>query len=244
MRPDLRLQQRILDRFELVSCIGEPDEGTACVMSLVARLAGEGRTDRPGCASPLIRHFAIPVNDGMPREARQRLKPFAPRIVGTNDGLDRARAEVLRRALVEVILPRASGCCQASSPPEPAWRAGLFGRLRVRLLRGNLLRRIGRLLEKAEGGRGRGQEAELASGAGHLLASCARDAWDAREAEWYWNQAIGFLDELCEVGAQARQDAARRSGSGPGAAAGGGPLSAPLGAGASRGRPLLQPCGG
>ena len=208
MRPDLRLQQRILDRFELVSCIGEPDEGTACVMSLVARLAGEGHTDRPRCASPLVRHFAIPVNDGMPRGARQRLKPFAPRIVGTNDGLDRARAEVLRRALVEVILPRASGCCQASSPPEPAWRAGLFGRLRVRLLRGNLLRRIGRLLEKAEGGRGRGQEAELASGAGHLLASCARDAWDAREAEWYWGQAIGLLDRLCEVGARERRGAA------------------------------------
>ena len=216
MDPDPQLQrQRVLDRFELVSGIGEPGEGTACVMSLVAHLAGESRTDRPGCASPLVRHFVIPVNDGMPREARKRLKPFAPRIVGTNDGLDRARAEVLRRALVEAILPRASGCCQASSPAEPAWRAGLFGRLRVRLLRGNLLRRIGRLLEKAEGGRGRGQEAELASGAGHLLASCARDAWDAREAEWYWNQAIGLLDRLCEVGAQARQDAAGVPAAGP-----------------------------
>ena len=216
MRPDLRLQQRILDRFELVSGIGEPDEGTACVMSLVAHLAGEGRTDRPGCASPLVRDFVIPVNDSMPREARQRLKPFAPRIVGTNDGLDRARAEVLRRALVEVILPRASGCCQASSPAEPAWRAGLFGRLRIRLLRGNLLRRVGRLLKEAErGGSGPGQTAELASAAGHLLAFCARDAWDAREAEWYWNQAIGLLDQLCEVGAQARQDAAGVPAAGP-----------------------------
>jgi len=173
------------------------------------------------------------------------LKPFAPRIVGTNDGLDRARAEVLRRALVEVILPRASGCCQASSPAEPAWRAGPFRRLRIRLLRANLLRHVGRLLKEAErGGSGLSQRAELASAAGHLLASCARDAWDAREAEWYWNQAIALLDQLCEVGAQARQDAARRSDSGPGAAAGGGPLSALLGAGASRGRPLLQPCGG
>ena len=216
MGPDLRLQPRILDRFELVSGIGEPDEGTACVMSLVAHLAGEGRTDRPGCASPLVRHFVIPVNDGMPRETRKRLKPFAPRIVGTNDGLDRARAEVLRRALVEVILPKASGCCQASSPAEPAWRAGLFGRLRIRLLRGNLLRHLGRLLKEAErGGSGPGQTAELASAAGHLLASCARDAWDAREAEWYWNQAIGLLDRLCEVGAQARQDAAGVPAAGP-----------------------------
>jgi hypothetical protein len=86
MGPDLRLQQRVLDRFELVSGIGDPDQGTACVMSLVAYLAGEGRTDRPACASPLVRHFAIPVNDGMPREMRQRLKPFVPRLIGRTTG--------------------------------------------------------------------------------------------------------------------------------------------------------------
>ncbi len=66
MGPDLRLQQRVLDRFELVGGNGEPDKGTARVMSLVAHLAGEGHTDRPRCASPLIRHFAIPVNDTCP----------------------------------------------------------------------------------------------------------------------------------------------------------------------------------
>ena len=209
MGPDLHEQQRILDRFELVSGMGEPGEGTACVMSLVAHLAGEGHTDRPRCASPVIREFAIPVNDHMPREARQRLKPFAPRLVGTNDGLDRGRAEVLRRVLVETILPRASGECEAAPPSGPARRrAGPFRRLRIRLLRGSLLCRIVRLLDEAEGGRGRGQEAELASAAGHLLAMCARDAWDAREAEWYWNQAIALLDRLCEVGVQERQRSA------------------------------------
>ena len=210
MGPDLRLQQqRVLDRFELVSGIGEPDEGTACVMSLVAHLAGEGRTDRPACASPLIRALVIPVNDHMPREARQRLKPFAPRLVGTNDGLDRARVEVLRRVLAEVVLPRASGERQASPPAGgPARRAGPVRRLRIRLLRGALLRRIGRLLEEAGAGRGRGQEAELASAAGDLLALCGRDAWDEREAEWYWGQAIALLDRMCEVGARERRGAA------------------------------------
>jgi hypothetical protein len=209
MDPDPRLQQqRVLDRFELVSGIGEPGEGTACVMSLVAHLAGEGHTDRPRCASPVIREFAIPLNDRMPREARQRLKPFVPRLVGTNDGLDRARAEVLRQVLAEVLVPRASGECQAASPGEPARPAGPFRRLRIRLLRGSLLCRIGRLLDDAERGRGRGQEAELASAAGHLLAMCAREAWDAREAEWYWGQAIGLLDRLCEVGARERRGVA------------------------------------
>ena len=208
MGPDLRLQ-RVLDRFELVSGIGEPREGTACVMSLVAQLAGEGHTDRPACASPLVRAFVIPVNDHMPREARQRLKPFAPRLVGTNDGLDRARAEVLRRALAETILPRASGECQPSSFRGSAWwRAGFLRCLRIRLLRGALLRRIDGLLEEAEGGRGRGQEVELAGAAGDLLALCGRDAWDEREAEWCWDQAIGLLDRLCEVDAQGRPGAA------------------------------------
>ena len=215
MGPDLALQ-RVLDRVELVSNIGEPDKGTACVMSLVAYLAGDGRTDRPGCASALVRHFVIPVNDGMPREMRQRLKPFVPRLIGTRDGLDRARAEVLRRALVEVILPRASGDRQAHSPDGPARRAGPFRRLWIGLLRGNLLRHVGRLLGEAVGSDGGpGREAELASAAGHLLALCARDAPDAREAEWYWNQAIGLLDQLCEVGAQARQDAAGVPAAGP-----------------------------
>jgi hypothetical protein len=218
MGPDPRLQ-RVLDRIELVSGIGEPGEGTACVMSLVAHLAGEGRTDRPSCASPLVRDFVVPVNDRMPREARQRLKPFAPRLIGTNDGLDRARAEVLRRAMAEVVLPQASGERPAAAPGGPASRlSGALRRLRIRLLRAALLRHIGRLLDEAEAGRGRGQEAELASATGHLIGLCARDAWDAREAEWYWNQAIGLLDRLCDVGAQERRGAVTA-----GVPAGGGP---------------------
>jgi hypothetical protein len=57
-------------------------------MSFVACLAGEKESDAPRCASPVIRAFAILINEQMPREVRQRLKPFAPRIVGTKDGLD------------------------------------------------------------------------------------------------------------------------------------------------------------
>src|SRR3954464_15922454 len=98
--------QRAFDRVELVSgSIGNRGEGRMCLMSLVAFLAGEHHSDSPGCASPLIQTFAVLVNDHMPRAARQRLKPFAPRIIGTDDGLDGARAEVLRRALAEGILP-------------------------------------------------------------------------------------------------------------------------------------------
>ena len=110
--------QRAFDRVELVSgSIGDPDEGRMCLMSLVAFLAGEPHSDAPGCASPLIQTFAVLVNDHMPHAARQRLKPFAPRIIGTNDGFDPVRAEILRHALAEGILAKASGQCLTEPAP-------------------------------------------------------------------------------------------------------------------------------
>src|SRR3954447_9635227 len=104
---DLNLRlQRAFDRVELVSgTIGNPGNGRMCLMSLVAFLAGEDHSDAPGCASPLIQAFAVRINDSMPYEMRQRLKPFAPRIIGTNDGLDRKRAQVLRRMFAVEPLP-------------------------------------------------------------------------------------------------------------------------------------------
>src|ERR671916_569815 len=102
--------QRALDRVELVGgSIGDPGDGRMCLMSLVAFLAGEDHSDSPGCASPLVQAFAVAINDLMPRAARQRLKPFAPRIIGTDDGFDRVRAAILRQALAEEIPPEASG---------------------------------------------------------------------------------------------------------------------------------------
>ena len=123
---DVRLQ-RAFDRVELVSgSIGNPGEGRMCLMSLVAFLAGEAHSDAPRCASPLIQTFAVLVNDHMPREARQRLKPFAPRIIGTNDGFDQVRTEILRHALTEGILAKALGQCLTG----PAPTQGRLSRLR------------------------------------------------------------------------------------------------------------------
>src|SRR5215213_12012967 len=125
---DPRLQ-RALDRVELVGgSIGDPGQGRMCLMSLVAFLAGEGHSDSPGCASPVVQAFAVAVNDHMPRAARQRLKPFAPRIIGTNDGLDGARAAVLQHALAEGVLAGAPGrdLARAAAPPN----GGVFATLR------------------------------------------------------------------------------------------------------------------
>ena len=192
---DVRLQ-RAFDRVELVSgSIGNPGEGRMCLMSLVAFLAGEAHSDTPRCASPLIQTFAVLVNDHMPREARQRLKPFAPRIIGTNDGFDRVRTEILRHALAEGILARAPDECLTESA-APA--RGRFSRLR----------RLWRWLRKDEQGRllalSRADGVNLAREAARLIARSARRAADAREQERHWDAAIGLLDGLCDVGVPRR----------------------------------------
>jgi len=95
MEVDRRLEE-LCERITLIDGVGSRRRGELCVMSFVALLGGERHTDHPASASPLIRNLAIPVNDAMPQDLRQRLKPFAARIVGTNDGRDPARAELLR----------------------------------------------------------------------------------------------------------------------------------------------------
>ncbi len=193
---DPRLQ-RAFDRVELVGgSIGDPGQGRMCLMSLVAFLAGEPHSDSPGCASPLIQTFAVLVNDHMPRAARQRLKPFAPRIIGTDDGLDGARAAVLLHALAEGGLAGAPGQDLArAAAPAHGWSAKL--------------RRLWRWLRKDERQRllhfalSRGDGVELAREAARLVARSARRAVDARERERHWDAAIGLLDRLCDAGAPA-----------------------------------------
>jgi hypothetical protein len=205
MEHDPRLQ-RAFDRIELVGgTIGNPDQGRLCVMSLVAFLAGEEHSDAPRCASPVIQTFAVLVNDRMPQEARQRLKPFAPRIIGTDDGRDGARADLLRSALAREVLPRAVG--QGLVHPAA-------------LPRGRFLdaRRLWRWLRTDE--RQRLVDCALSPGgdavatAGHaarLIARLASHAPDARAREWYWDAAIGILDRLCGVGAPTRRAAGVRA---------------------------------
>ena len=58
-------------------------EAGACVMELVAYVAGEPWSDHPQCASKVIAAFLRGWNDGMDDEDRQMLRPFIPRLVNT-----------------------------------------------------------------------------------------------------------------------------------------------------------------
>jgi hypothetical protein len=200
MHLDLRLE-RALERVELVTGVGTRDAGRMCVMSLVACLAGEEHGDSPSCASPLIRAFAIPLNDNMPHAVRQRLKPFAPRILGTQDGQDPARAELLRMALAEEILPRLGG--RNPQPPRrfagPLWR--LWSLLGMRRLEREAEWMMDRAVALADGA-DMARAVAAAGAVGRLLARAARDATDPREADRLWDMAIGLLDRMCDIGAQ------------------------------------------
>jgi hypothetical protein len=71
-------------------------EQGVCVMELVTWLAGQPHSDQPPCVSPVLRSFALRWNDDLDDATRQRLIPFAPRMVGTvGDGHDERRAWLL-----------------------------------------------------------------------------------------------------------------------------------------------------
>ncbi|MFC6233683.1 hypothetical protein ACFPZL_01105 [Leucobacter soli] len=77
-----------------------------CAMEVVAWLAGEGHTDAPECASPVLRRFTIRCNDNWDDNQRQKLAPYLPRMVGTaNDGHDPARSFLALDWLIRVYTP-------------------------------------------------------------------------------------------------------------------------------------------
>lgn len=192
--------QRLYDRVELITGVGDARLGKVCIMSFVSLLAGEAFGDRPKTASQVIRKFAIPVNDRMDTRERQRLKPFAPRIVGTNDGRDDTRAALLYRAVVEEVLPAAGlGPTGPADTPAVARRIGERAALNLWHIH----------TAWAEG-----RHDVLAKECGHLLASLSEREKDPRAQAWFWNKAIELLDRLCDVGPQARGGAqSRRAGS-------------------------------
>ena len=69
------------------------DDGSLCVMELAAYIAGEPWSDHPACVSPVLAAFLRSWNDALDEATRQRLKPYAARVIGTaGDGKDESRA--------------------------------------------------------------------------------------------------------------------------------------------------------
>ena len=84
-----------------------PSDGVS-LMEAVSALAGEAWSNSPSCTSPVIAAYARSLNDWLPNDARQRLKAYVPRLVGTAEpDLELRRAFACADAAVRVFAPLA-----------------------------------------------------------------------------------------------------------------------------------------
>jgi hypothetical protein len=210
-RPDFEAQ-RLYDGVALVARVGDRSQSQLCVMSLVALMAGERHSDRPDCACPVITAYAIKLNDALDDTVRQRLKPFAPRIIGTRDGYGAERARFLVGRIMRDIAPRLidAGCADpatlaaslrlaADEPPRTAAHR-LTATLRAAARSGAMPRGRSGDLRYLLRAYGRESHELVATATAVLLANCARLADDPADTAWFWAYATGLLDRACEVG--------------------------------------------
>jgi len=96
----------LLDRGILARGGHSAYSGHRCANEWVAYIAGEPHTAAPACVSPVLRRYTMTLNDRWDDAQRQTLAPYLPRMLGTGgDGLDAAREEIARQALVTDLLP-------------------------------------------------------------------------------------------------------------------------------------------
>lgn len=76
------------------------------LMEAVSILAGEPWSNSPTCTSPVIAAYARSLNDWLPDDARQRLKAYIPRLIGTAEpDLELRRAFACADAAVRIFAP-------------------------------------------------------------------------------------------------------------------------------------------
>jgi hypothetical protein len=106
----ITINPKVLAEFEAASLAkgahGPQFKGEACALEWVSRLADEGFTDAPECASPVLARYIIRLNDRWDDEKRQTLKPYLIRTIGTaGDGKDRTRERIALRYVIDLIVP-------------------------------------------------------------------------------------------------------------------------------------------
>ena len=75
----------------------------ACFMELASYLAGEPWSDHPVCTHPLLAALARDVNDSVSDDARRRLAPHIPAVIGLNTEDPRAYAWIAREAALTAV---------------------------------------------------------------------------------------------------------------------------------------------
>lgn len=97
-----------LDTLVLRSGAHTSSSDGVSLMEAVSALAGEPWSNSPSCTSPVIAAYARSLNDWLPDDARQRLKAYIPRLVGTAEpDLELRRAFACADAAVRIFAPLA-----------------------------------------------------------------------------------------------------------------------------------------
>jgi len=109
---------RELDLESLELYAGDHEENNnqrMCVMEAVAYVAGEPWSAAPECACPVLSAFLRNWNDALDDVTRQRLRPYIPRIIGTNDGHELRRSwmalDWLTRKCAPAFMELTEGLC-------------------------------------------------------------------------------------------------------------------------------------
>lgn len=187
--------EELYSQIELVRGAGDRQGARLCIMSFVAFLAGEAHSDNPVTASPVIRRFAITINDEMPATFRQGLKCFAPQMIGTRDGHDNARARLLLDAARSELLPH------IEIDFDDVDRTEQFGeRKRTAKSWLDARRHVQSLVTGMETvGDAKAQE-QIAFVVAHLVCGCGQSAPSPATRLWYWAKAVDLLDRLSTIG--------------------------------------------
>lgn len=193
MTEELELE-RIYQRVQLARGMGDRAKRRLCVMSFVAWLAGEVHSDAPATASPVITRYAILINDAMPAAMRERLKPFAPRIIGTRDGHDRLRVEMMIEFLRSDVMPLVM-----QDFGSFFWRPGLRPMMCLPARLDVLNEAIDRLKNAIRTRDDEDVLHETASAIGRLFNYCGAKAGTSSRRDAYWLAAIALLDRLCDL---------------------------------------------
>jgi hypothetical protein len=92
----------------------------ACFMELASFLAGEPWSDRPKCTHPLLAALARDVNDLIGDEARHRIAPLLPDVIGLDS----------RDPIIDVLLAREVALVALPIAPAERQRVAAVGLLR------------------------------------------------------------------------------------------------------------------
>lgn len=99
----------------------QPGSGEFCFQEYVAALAGEPHTDHPQCECPVLTDFGIALNDRLPDDKRQLLKPLAPEVFGTRgDGYAETRGYMALDWLIRTYLPAFLSLTERIDPARAA----------------------------------------------------------------------------------------------------------------------------